>query len=1051
MSEAGLSLTPLFTARTSELVGRDQEIARLQKARDALKSKRCSTLLVYIAGPGGMGKTRFLEWLRDHPGGGELVTDIIDLYDTSIHSDVNLMEHIVDSALRRAPEHVALFEEFRNRMRLYRTQQSAGIGELRDIRAQIRDSFVTSWNGMTAIQPAIVLLDTTEVLQFQGDVVQRRLKLPLPAMYSKTWLTEMVTKEQLKRTLLVVAGRPEPKEMHKELLDLAGVPDRRIVLRGLDEDGVTAYIDSLAEALSQMQRSDEADGVRALNDKAHADLRRAFFHLTRGRPVALAILIQLYLSGQWDELSPLIEQAGESSSGLDDSVVRAALRRAMVNAVRRYAGFEDSAEVIQDLALLRKGMTAERLHQLRPGKSLDYCQSVIEHLKEQTFVKLRPDGSIVLHDEVADWFDEELYSDAGGLARARSVYRAILAHYDHELQKIDEILKGRAQQYDESDYQEPPSDDSTPTPGDEQIKADQEHAEARYQRRRFSLDALYYALRANAEQGYRRYYELAEEVFNGHISEMDAQIHSEFVAWRADPRFHPQAQQAGIDDGLVKADLSLRWVQRRFNEELGNKRGTVKLVDRLLKDQELTLDELARLRLRLYRATALGLSQPNAAEIEEVQNEFREAISRLRTLSRSRRQQSSLRAFLIEDALAFAFYERGFFEKNTGKFGEAIDSYAQSIWYYRDLSFEANQARSLNDRAYALAQVGELDEAEMQAADALYLRRRLGLGYLIALSLNTSGIIAALSGKTATAVDQCRTALQIMRRLNQPAAQVMVLRAYGEALRREAGRLPEKVERQRKFLAAAIERSKECIDLARGVLRSPSELLSEVLDEYACACRDMLWFCRQHSDPDRCGNDQISRYLKEAEDHFQRALQAVPAGDAFAHHVVDTRINLAYLHYYNGSANEARQWIEQAFEQIPESVRDPRQHTKSSPKRTVYMGYLSKAHSLLLRIAGDRLEELSRDKDHAAQRLARLDELLPEAILTIYFAERHGGNPHRVRMSRQAVYRQFKMLPSEELRHVYRNASPTSDKLGLPKAYRNHMRDYLRAQFGVSL
>ncbi len=1059
MSDATYTLTPLFTLKTKALVGREAEIARLQQARFQLADANCPTLLFYIAGRGGMGKTRFLEWVRDTaPEHAELVTDIIDFYDTAVHTDMTLMERIVESIIRRAPDDAQhQFDQFLDDMRLYRTQQSAGIGELENIRRQIKDEFVAAWNEVTRSRPAIILLDTAELLQFQSDEIQKQLQLPLPTVYAKTWLTDMVEQNALKRTLFVVAGRPEPVELSQDLRRLASHENRQITLEGLDEQGVAAYFASLAETLQAQGDTDHAESICALDDDAHNDLRHLFYGLTSGRPVALAVLTQLYLSGQWGELGPLIGQTSQSAANMDVQQAQQSLQKTLVNALMHYT-FGEVGEPMQYLALLRKGMTAERLQRVwGEGNGLEYCQQIIDHLQQQTFVKARPDGSIVLHDEVADWIENELYADDPGMEKARRIYANALAQYDKEI----ESLEGKTDQYTrqtealiavqelQDAHLEALTEQGALVLSSEQTELDQGQVGARQQRVRLSIEMLYYALRSDADQGYQRYYELAEEAFSGHFPELDAQIHTEFTQWWSVSQFREMAVRAGITEDLVQADLALRWVQRKFNAEEGGQQETIYLIDRMLKEKSFKFDELARLRLDLYRQTARGLSQPNTREMAEIRSAFQDAIKKLSVMFARVKEKKSLRAILIEDALAFAYYEFGFFEKGFGNFDDAIEHYGQSAWYYRDLNFEANQARSLNDRAYALAQIGDLDNAELQVKDALNLRQRLGLGYLIALSLNTRGIVAMLSGRSVTARENCLRALQIFRRLGYRYGQILALRAYTEALRREAQRAPKSISYMQQFLDAAREHSQACVELAQQMLSAKSELLSEVLDESACAYRDQVVFCARYKD--HCAPAANEEAFNKALQLYQEALDAVPPGDGFIYHTVDTKINIAYLYYHAERPTEARNWIAQALKHVPSYIRDPKhpQHTQEIKHHTVYLGYLSKAHSLLMSIFGDDVARRDANKQTGGERRNLLNAMLKEAILTLYFADVHGGGLNRVRTAKGVVYDQLKKLSSADLKYLYDNANEASEHAQMPKKYQIYMRHYLKDQFGV--
>ena len=85
-----------------ELAGRDEELHKLKKTLDELQQTADKTLLFYVAGDGGMGKTRLLQWVKQQPfSPNTFCTSILDFYNSILRTDVDLVEQIFDDIEER--------------------------------------------------------------------------------------------------------------------------------------------------------------------------------------------------------------------------------------------------------------------------------------------------------------------------------------------------------------------------------------------------------------------------------------------------------------------------------------------------------------------------------------------------------------------------------------------------------------------------------------------------------------------------------------------------------------------------------------------------------------------------------------------------------------------------------------------------------------------------------------------------------------------------------------------------------------------------------------
>lgn len=1083
---------PLFTLRTSELAGRAEELNKLRTVLSDLHLTADQTLFFYIAGDGGMGKTRLLEWVRDNyelpPQ--TLCTNILDFYNSILRTDLDLVEHIYDDvapALDKFPaELTADFEKYRTLRERFRRQELGAAGG--DSRNEVINAFVAAWTPLAvAGYRLIVLLDTAELLRFEDDPVRKQFKALEPVASAKRWLLEMVDDDKkLPGVLFIVAGRKsEARALYGELCQCAGhgIDDasKRIVeLAGLNRAGVDEYFEKLIEVLQSNQAAEQA---RQLHEDINTDLRTAFYNLTAGSPITLAMALQLFIDGDTDELPGLLnEQLDQSSIPIQNAQQR--LQQALIKALAEYQTFGPISIAVRYMALARKGLTSERLQallkKLQPNQSEIIFDALFQELEQQIFVKRLPDGSLVLHDKVADWMEEGLYREDED--RLNVMYQALADIYRQEIAQLDRAI----------DFLIPIAYPSVSIEAGENGQADSQtnkqidqfaEAQARklqqYRRTRRNqvIEQMAYALRGNPVQGYKIYYELAEEAFNVGRMDYETQIRSDFLSWwlyEQPPesgyfKYRQQAQQAGLSEALINADFAVRAVQRTYNSEASAKKPAERaldattLVERILtavQNGDFIIPRFAIILLNVYADMARGQLASSDEEIEDVRRAFAGHIEQLDELLKRKKKSNSslgLETFLLLSAQAFAYYELGFFERNHGNYGEAIKNYTFSLRPYRELKFEINQARSLNDKAYALAVVGDSQGAETAVNDALKLRKRLGFSYLIGLSYNTLGIIQMLSDRPVSALQNSGYALRIFQSLNHEFGQMLACRAKCEACRRDAERLiDDRIQYQRR-LNEAVEWGGVATSFARNLLTNKDILLVDILIEYSSTYRDLARFYWQNHD---LHIEQPEKISEASEKLLQEAIGIAKNISGARPQLVDALIDLAQLHYYaffKEHANKvsvldkAEQDIYTALFAVPQPYRDPQDptHRELTKNLTVYWAHLSKVYALLVNIEQQRLSLLDELNTKEDERQLHEVNLLRHAILTLYFRSLLESNVRNVRRANQIVYEAFQTFSANTLERLYKQAGKISKDLGLPRNKQSIMKNYLTDNFGV--
>ncbi|MEZ4709606.1 MAG: tetratricopeptide repeat protein [Caldilineaceae bacterium] len=762
------------------------------------------------------------------------------------------------------------------------------------------------------------------------------------------------------------------------------------------------------------------------------------------------------------------------------------MQNALVSALASYQTFGPMSIAVRYMALTRKGMTPDRLrrllHALSPNlPDMDF-DALLQGMQDQIYVKRLPDDSLVLHDKVAEWAEAGLYAEGDPIAP----YQALVDIYQEEInalnQQINRLIPiadpaASAEEFDERFLTQDEREEEDPLARTQA----RELQEARRRRRNLVIEQMTYALRGAPERGYRIYYELAEEAFNVGRMDYEAQIRSEFLGWWQDEqppesghyKYRTQARDAGVNEEIIQADFAIRAVQRTYSivqpqsgrSPTDRARATVELVNEILRTvatpgNQLTIPPYARILLHVYADMSRGRLATNGQEIQDVRQAFANHIDQVNALLQSRGgldQKDDLETFLLMSTQAFAYYELGFFERNRGNFGEAIRYYTRSLLPYRELGFEMNQARSLNDKAFALATIGNSQEADTAVNDALTLRKRLGFSYPIGLSYNTRGIVHTLSDRPVSALQNCYSALRIFQSLSDEYGQMITFRAMAEASRRDAERVIDNRRRYHERLQTALNFSATAADLADKLLTDNDAFKADVLIEHGSVWRDLARLYWQYPDlmPANSPNPQ-----RESSKLLERAIHIASAIPGAGSQLVDAMVDRAYLHYYETSANsvhkatilrQAGQMLDEALAKVPAEYRDPSSpdHPTLANNLSVYWSLLCKAHSLRVTLEKEWLLLSSSIDQGPESPKPHEDRLLRAAILTLYFRSLLSSNVRNVRLSNQVIYEAFQNFPANALERFHAQADSLSESLGLPDGKRNTMRKFLEDNYGV--
>ncbi|MCE7986132.1 MAG: ATP-binding protein [Caldilinea sp. CFX5] len=1083
---------PLFTLRTDAIVGRAEEIAKLQQVLADLTTTTDHTLFFYIAGDGGMGKTRFLEWVLNtySPPHKTFRTPILDFYNSILRTDVDLVEHIYDAiepalSQEKLTDYFAEYRTLRERFRRQETDAAGGqSGE------SVISAFVKAWTPLAvAGYRLIILLDTAELLRFEDDPVRHKFDAPQPVASTKRWLLEMVDDDsKLLGVLFVVAGRKkESPTLYAEFCERAAhgaqsSKQRVIDLEGFQPAGTDAYFAQLTKILQTRGYQDEADIIAGID----SEQRAALHQLTKGSPIALAIALQLLIDGVSSEIPTLINnQLNQSVAPTAD--LEPHFQAALITELANYQAFGEVGIVMRYMALARKGLTPSRLAKLlqKIGSNLPDVEfaALFTELAQQIYVKVLPDGALVLHDKVAEWVTR-LFEDA----EAIYLYAALYDIYEEEIAEQTRTIADLLPFADPFTEMEEIDEMSGSVavrviPDPAAVQSAHELRRVRRKRRNLIIEQMTYALRSDPIRGYKIYYELAEEAFNVGRMDYDMQIRTEFLQWWMDEHpvgsgQYPNRQQAaavGLTQAIIEADFAVRAVQRTYSAESidaitlspsQRSQATIALVNKILqsvgdKRDDFTLPPFAETWLNLYTDLARGQLVANEEEITQVRQSFQSHIREFIVLLNNRGKTedgNNLAVFLLTSALAFAYYELGFFESNHGNHGDAIESFNRSLPLYRRLGFEINQARSLNDKGDSLAVVGFAQRAETSVHDALLLRKQLGFSYPIGLSYNTLAIVHTMAERPASALRYAKYALSIFRSLSHDYGQMIANRACSEAYRRDAERVGvanRKVQQIR--LKDALDASKAALTFAEALLTDKDALLVDIYIEHGSAWRDLARFYGQNPDlREKMAVDPIH----ESEAWLQAGVDLARTIPGARTQLIDAMIDLAYLRYYEAltSATDkttrltnAQVATERAIAEIPSTYRDLPLPDGQAKTLSVYWSLLTKAHGLLMTITRQRLYLQHPHLSINETTMADARKLLAEATLALYFSSLLEANVRNVRRANQIIYEAFQTFSFEALEWFAQQATEVAQSLQIPADQQQAMKQYLAENFGIDL
>jgi hypothetical protein len=994
---------------TPELVGRSEI---LDIIRTAFEGKGRYTQVIYITAKGGMGKTRLLEEVVDHWGGGpsrnkrvrnlRIVNHLIDLYHTHTHNEEGLITEIVER-LDTEGKHFKRYAQ--KRAELNRKFEKGEMVE--GARREMEDVFVEEVNELGKRDGKVVLVfDTAEVLTYETDRVQEALGLANQPIGVARWLTQDFIKK-LRNAVVLIAGRPESPQLANELKK-TGAKVTVYELPSFTEEETLDYFKVVAKA-AKKENPSNAKRIASIPN----EVRRLLHTLSQGEPFVLALLID-YLA------------IAKEFPSLDDNEVelfRERMRDLIVQAIQE--GWRPMDEVVEALSWAPKGMGAELLAWVSRGdrqptdEEVEEAQEKIQALrvpdKRLSFVKIRAaDNLVFLQDEMYALM-AKIHDGSSSILQRKKINATILNYYKWKIEqtrgKIEAMEKRQHEIGDAIDEKLTKAEALTLSPEGEKVR------KARARLQAYQVEQVYYTLHVNLLEGYKLYAQYAEEAFQSRDLNLWLLLRDELLRFIA-----KNEQYVGTFKEDIEADMGTRWIKISLANSDYSQAEEQIIRFRATCPDLLKPGSYADLNLKIWETWLLIYSGQDMKQALQILNEILEKAQELPL-------QTDLDIWRVSFLKASAFYWQGYLYRSQGEFRQAVDKYllARPIW--RELKFELEAATNLNDLSWAEAEIGAFETALAHCRDGLHLRRKLGRQYLVGLSLNTLGLIETRAGMPEKAKFHCEQALEIFRRMEDARGIGLACLALAESLRRMTNADLLNYEQTVEHLQLATALAQESVMVFTKKIHEPLRQ-AEAYIELGCVYREWA----KHL-PGK-GMDR-----KEKADKSRKAYEAavtISEQWGYEYRAIDALVNLAWLYYYVGDTGKA---VDMLADKVKERLGDEHLYTRNHGVDASYAAaswnwvQLGKANILLGLIYFDEYKEAAARKDKR-QAEQKLRQAAHNWTLSMAYNKLYGQDFRDFAKGRDDAYSRLEGLNPEEMDWVRSSMEQTHQQYHVAEDHR---------------
>ncbi len=839
--------------RTNTLVGREKEKKLIKEAIEAWGSSR----FVCFTGDGGLGKTRLLEQVtllmgECSPDASCLCSGIMDFY----HAEFHLGSGIERAILHTFDPQEKFFSTYREERRHYDALRASGADPQRllGLRRTLRGLFMEDFNAFARHTRPILLFDTIELIQYEGDYTQQLCPDIFDAEKelwgeAGNWLLQVLPR--LENTVVVLAGRPGAAAFQKELDKALDNTLHSYALGAFTSEETLAYLDALAETLKL--GGDELGCQTVMG--IHSEVGNRLYTLTRGEPLPLSMIVDMLYIGT---IRPVDL----------DHLTFAQIPAQSASWMREFE--RDTMYALPYINLLRKGVNAERLA-IVTGWDEVRCQNVLEPMRRFAFVKQRPGTDLLfLHDKMYEWIDQN--QDLAGFVDLEDSCIQIINYYDR-------IIAGAQ-------------------------PADPAAVDA------LRVEQLYYHLLRNQEEGLSVYQEWADEALSGGRIEYEMSLRNEMLRFfkPQDPGGQARYLTAHLERRIAR-DSGTRWVLRflRHNDNVQARQ----VADRVWDHGDPPFDRrepsLFESVLQVYRGEALAY----LGQMDRAIDDLSRAVDELQGLQSN---SSQVQRYL----LGLAHKNRGYVYARQRGYEQAIEDYLVAIRILTPLAenkmrrAQLELAHTQRNLAFIYGERGEKIDAEYYCEQALSGFEALQYHWGEALTLNVWGGIAARFHDPYTSARLCKEALQLFTMLDDRRGIGLSSLWLGRAYRRQGAYSPSgNIEGSETLFKQA----QGLYEIARGIFEQEVEepiRLIEASAEEGKLYRDWLKVAYGKKE-----QNELDRLSEQSETRLKEAIRLADQNKMLAESA-DCHQDLGNLYQFLGRYDEVWAILQEAEAMLPQ-------------------------------------------------------------------------------------------------------------------------------------
>lgn len=390
-------------------IGREQELDQI----DTWINEQGTYRVVCIDGEGGIGKTRLLQEIHRRYGRDQaeiFVTRILDFDDRTLQTPISLGLAMSQVLIRPDEEIEDKFKSYLEMLHFYQqltASASTPKSLIKEIRGKMLDAWYQDFNQITLNSRVIYLFDTSEKIKNNKEVTD--------------YLKQNLLSKKANNALFIIAGRNADDLFH-DFYPLLEDSTQLISLQPFDNNSAYTF---MQEATFDF-----------LEDQ---DLAQKIIFLADGRPILLGLATDL-LERQYD-LNWL------KDISLDD------LQNLSLESLEKYKN-HFKQNLVKEIGENRTNLDIliQTLSRIYPANSelIETVLEISEHdaevlfqnAKEYIFMKILPDGTISLHDEVRALIQELVWpSNDPTTERRQAESRLAAKYYSEQVKMLEDKLK----------------------------------------------------------------------------------------------------------------------------------------------------------------------------------------------------------------------------------------------------------------------------------------------------------------------------------------------------------------------------------------------------------------------------------------------------------------------------------------------------------------------------------------------------------------------------------------------------------------------------------